>query len=168
MKNLVRSFSLMIAVAFFVTNTFAQQTAKQAKKAAQEAAVAKAVDAKKYTFVATYMQPLRGAQKYLSDDYDLKITPDSAIAWLPYYGRVFMNPPMNPDDAGIKFTSTKFDYNIAPRKKGGWEVIIVPKGDKYTSKMRLDIYTDGGASLMVMSNYRDQITFTGHLKGFGR
>jgi hypothetical protein len=142
----------------------AQQTPKQAEKATKQAAIQKSVEGKNYTFIAQYALPLRGGQKYLTSDYDLRVTKDSVIAWLPYFGRVYMDPPLYPDDAGIKFTSTKFSYKSEPKKKGGWTITIIPKDIKYTSKLTLDIFPDGTSYLLVTSYNRDQINFNGYLK----
>jgi hypothetical protein len=164
MKTLVKISLVFIAVSFFMTSVYAQQTTKQIKQAAKAAHIKKSVETRNYTFIANYAIPMRGGQRYLTDEYDLRVVQDSVIAWLPYFGRVYMDPPMNPNDAGIKFTSTKFDYAATSKKKGGWEILITPKNEKYTSKLRLTVFTDGTASLLVSSNYRDQITFTGYVK----
>ena len=108
---------------------------------------------------------MRGGQKYLTADYyDLHVKKDSVTAYLPYFGRVYMDVPYNPTDAGIKFTSTKFDYKIVEKKKGGWTVTIVLNDVRRTQKLMLDIYTNGSASLQTTSNTRDPITFLGHIK----
>jgi hypothetical protein len=147
-----------------VSAAFAQQTAKQAKAAEKAAAIKSKIESKAYVFKAEYAQPLRGIQKYLTPEYDLRINPDSAIAFLPYFGRGYMSAPLTPEESGIMFTSTKFDYQIQPKKKGGWKITITPANVKFISKMQLDISSNGSASLLVSSNYRDQITFTGYIK----
>jgi len=168
MKNLVKIMLLFSINCFIITAANAQgnpePTAKQIKAAAKEAAIKTAVENQSYIFKADYVLPMRGMQRYLTSDYDLRVVKDSVIAFLPYFGQVFMNAPMNPEEAGINFTSTKFDYICQVRKKGGWSVTIMPKNDKYTTKMILDIYTNGNATLNVNSNYRDPITFTGYVK----
>jgi len=164
MKPLVKIPVLLIAFLFVNTTVFAQQTAKPAKGAAKAAAIKTNIEAKKYTFVANYALPMRGGQRYLTSDYDLRVTKDSLIAFLPYFGRVYMSAPMTPEENGIMFTSTKFNYNVVPKKKGGWSITITPANVKYISKMQLDVYTNGSATLLVTSNYRDQISFTGYVK----
>ena len=169
MKSLVKVTLLLSTSFFLVMAAFAQQkttelTPKQAKAAAGELAIKTAIEQQNYTFKATYVLPLRGGQRYLTSDYDLRVVKDSVIAFLPYFGQVFMNAPLNPEDAGINFTSTRFEYTSEQTKKGGWSILITPKNDKYTTKMRLDIFTNGSATLYVNSNYRDPITFTGYIK----
>jgi hypothetical protein len=164
MKKLAKTSIILIAFLFTATTVFAQQTTKQAKAAEKAAAIKNKIESKAYTFKAEYAQPFRGGQKYLTSEYDLRITPDSVIAYLPYFGRVYMSAPLTPEENGVMFTSTKFDYKIQPTKKGGWSIIITPNKVKYISKMQLDVFSNGSATLFVTSNYRDQITFNGYIK----
>lgn len=164
MKTLVKIFAIIIA-SFCIANTVSgQQTTKQAKEAAKAAAIKGKIDAQKYTFKAEYALPMRGGQKYLTSDYDLRVTKDSVIAYLPYFGRVYMSAPLTPEENGVMFTSTKFGYKIDPKKKGGWLITIAPANVKYVAKLMLDVSPTGTATLSVTSNYRDVINFTGYMK----
>lgn len=164
MKTLVKIYAIIVAAICITTTVSAQQTTKQAKAAAKTAAIKAKIDAQNYTFKAEYAMPMRGGQKYLTSDYDLRITKDSVIAYLPYFGRVYMSAPITPEENGIMFTSTKFGYKVAPKKKGGWIITITPANVKYVAKLILDISPSGTTSLSVSSNYRDVITFTGYVK----
>ncbi|WP_461453061.1 DUF4251 domain-containing protein [Mucilaginibacter sp.] len=162
MKTFIK-LSITILVFSFATAS-AQQTAKQARQQEKAKAITDKINSLKYTFVAEYVQPLGGRQRYLTSEYDLRVTPDSVIAYLPYFGRVYMDVPYNPSDDGIKFTSTKFDYKIDPKKKGGWTIIIDLHDVKRTSQIYLQVFTNGSATLQATSNTRDAITFLGHIK----
>lgn len=164
MKTLVKIYTIIIASVFITTTVLAQQTTRQAKAATKAAAIKAKVEAQTYTFKAEYALPMRGGQKYLTSDYDLRITKDTVIAYLPYFGRVYMSAPITPEENGIMFTSTKFGYKIEPKKKGGWLITISPSNVKYVAKLMLDVSPGGTASLTVTSNYRDVITFTGTMK----
>jgi Domain of unknown function (DUF4251) len=164
MKTLVKIYAIIIASVCITTTVSGQQTTKQAKEAAKTAAIKGKIDAQKYTFNAEYALPMRGGQKYLTSDYDLRITKDSVIAYLPYFGRVYMSAPITPEENGIMFTSTKFGYKVEPKKKGGWLITITPANVKYVAKLMLDVSPNGTVSLTATSNYRDEITFTGSMK----
>lgn len=140
------------------------QTSKKDKQAAKEASVRNAIETQHYTFVADFVLPQRGGGRQLTSDYDLRVTKDSVIAFLPYFGRAYLDVPYNPTDGGIKFTSTKFDYKLAPKKKGGWEITIKPTDVRNTDRLVLNVSSDGYASLSVNSVNRDFITFDGYLK----
>ena len=136
------------------------------------------VEAKNFTFVATSAMPMNsteinnilsrmpggagGSINLTGSNYDIRITPDSVIAYLPYYGRAF-SAPMSQDDNGYKFTSTKFSFESKLRKKGGWEVTIAPKDTKESVRMNLFISVNGYATLIVNSNNKQSITYNGYL-----
>jgi hypothetical protein len=164
MKTLVKIYAIIIAVVCITSTAWAQQTSKQAKAAAKATAIKNKIDAQTYIFKAEYALPMRGSQKYLTSEYDLRVTKDSVIAYLPYFGRVYMSAPLTPEESGIMFTSTKFGYKATPKKKGGWSITIIPANVKYVAKLILDVSPTGTASLIVTSNYRDVINFTGYMK----
>jgi hypothetical protein len=146
------------------SNTVNAQSSSKDKKAAKEAAIKKEVESKRYTFLANYVLPQRGGGKQLTSEYDLRVTPDSVISFLPYFGRAYFDVPYGGADGGIKFTSTKFSYQVKEKKKGGWEITIIPSDVKNLSRLLLYISTDGYSSLSVNSTNRDVITFDGYLK----
>jgi len=164
MKTLVKIPAIIIALICLMTTSFAQQTTKQAKAAAKAVALKSKIDGRTYTFKAEYAQPMRGGQKYLTSEYDLRVTKDSVIAFLPYFGQVHMEAPITPEENGIMFTSTKFGYKTDQKKKGGWLITITPDKVKYVSRLTLDVSPSGYATLTVLSNFRDVINFTGYMK----
>lgn len=136
----------------------------QSKKEQKRIAVKNNIEAKRYTFSANNAIPLSGGTIQLTSEYDLKITPDSIVSFLPYYGVAHFGVPYGSTDLGIKFTSTKFDYKATQNKKGGWQIIIKPKDVKNLQSMTLSISADGYGSLAVNSVNRDNISFDGYLE----
>jgi len=163
MKTLLKISSVLLLL-FFITTANAQQTPKQLKAQQKAASIKHKIDEQKFTFIAQYAQPLRGGQRYLTSDYDLHINKDSVTAYLPYFGRAYMDVPYNSTDEGIKFTSTKFDYKIVEKKKDGWTITIVLHDVRRTQKLILEVFTNGSATLQATSNFRDAISFTGYIK----
>ena len=94
-------------------------------------------------------------------NYELKITPDSVFAYLPYYGRAYTAPIGN-DESGIKFTSTKFTYESTKAKKV-WRITIAIKDTKDNQRLNLSISENGYASLNISSNTKQSITFNGYI-----
>jgi len=135
------------------------------------------VEAKKFLFVATSALPLNsneinsvirqmpgstGGNINLSgSNYDLKITADSLVAYLPYYGRSY-SAPVNRDDNGFKFTAKDFTYT-SKKNKRGWDVSMEPKDVRDNVRMNLSISESGYASLSVMSNSKQSITYNGYI-----
>ncbi|MGF1923867.1 MAG: DUF4251 domain-containing protein [Bacteroidia bacterium] len=137
------------------------------------------VEAKNYIFVASSALPMNsseinnilsrmpggnggGSIDLTGASYDVRITGDSLVAYLPYYGRSF-SAPIGRDDTGYKFTSTKFAYEKTARKKGGWQITINPKDTKESVRMNLTVGTNGYATLIVNSNNKQSITYNGYI-----
>ena len=64
---------------------------------------------------------------------------------------------------GLNFTSTEFQYNLKSKKKGGWDITIKPTDIKDVRQMFLSIGENGYASLQVISNNRQTISYYGYI-----
>lgn len=135
-------------------------TASQAQD--NNASVESAVNSKNYIFTAQSVTPLGGRYRQLTSDYDLQVLGDSVVAFLPYFGRAY-SAPLDPSQGGIKFTSTNFGYNQTPRKKGGWIISITPNDAQDVRELTLTVATGGNATLQVISNNRQSISFNGYV-----
>lgn len=143
-----------------------------------KANTAKIIAEKKYVFVATSAMPMNSTEinnilsrmpggsggniNLTGSNYDVRITADSIACYLPYYGRAYA-APMNNDDSGYKFKSKKFTYSATKRKKGGWEININTKDVKDNVRMSLSISENGYATLNVISNNKQSISYNGYL-----
>jgi len=155
--------SLFIILSFFMaTASFSQSAKKKAKQAKTEAEIKSMIDAKSYVFVAQYVQPMRGGNRYITPDYDLRVGADSLVAYLPYFGRAYV-APMNNEDAGVQFTTTKFDYKTV-ENKDGWDISIIPKNAKDIRRMQISVSKNGYATLHVTCDNRDPISYQGYVE----
>ncbi|MES2650821.1 MAG: DUF4251 domain-containing protein [Bacteroidota bacterium] len=163
-----RLFLMLFTIVSFSVNA---QTDKATTK--------RIVEAKHFTFIASTAMPMNsteinnilsrmpganggGAINLNGENYDVRITADSLVAYLPYYGRSF-SAPIGRDESGYKFTSTKFSYESKLRKKGGWQISINPKDTKESVRMNLTITENGYATLIISSNNKQSITYNGYL-----
>jgi hypothetical protein len=165
MKRLINTTIMLLAVVYTSVNLAYCQNPK---KAARQAAIKNMIDSAKFYFSADYALPQHGGTKQLTSTYDVKVTKDSIITYLPYYGKAYLAPAPGTTDGGINFTSTNFSYKVNHEKKGGWEIIIKPKDHDITNwrdvqQMVLNISPDGYASLSVLSTNRDPISFEGNI-----
>lgn len=130
------------------------------------------IDQQHYTFVAQQVTPTEDARLntrdlfpnstnlyQLTSRYDLRITPDSVIAYLPFFGRSY-TAPVNPSEGGIKFTSTNFSYKTSIRKKN-YEIEISPKDNNEVRNLYLSISPSGYASLRISSLNKTPIGYNG-------
>jgi hypothetical protein len=150
--------ALCLLIGLFINDLHAQD-----KKNDKKAAVENMVAARNFVFKVQTVQPTNpSSNRQLSSDYDLKIAPDTIISFLPYFGRAY-TAPMDPTKGGIQFISTKFEYKQEPRKNGGWDITIKPQDTQDARLMSLTVSDNGYASLQVISNNRQPISFTGYI-----
>jgi Domain of unknown function (DUF4251) len=130
------------------------------------AAIKGLVDVKSYDFHATTATAMDGMVKSLTSEYLVKITPDSIVGNLPYFGRASA-PTMDGD--GINFTTKDFSYDSRPTKKGGWEITVRPKDDskRSVSQVYLSIRSNGLTTIRVMAPNKDPISFDGEITSPG-
>ncbi|HVW95005.1 MAG TPA: DUF4251 domain-containing protein [Mucilaginibacter sp.] len=162
MKNL-KKLLLMLLTAFIGLPLAVR--AQSQKPDAKTEKVKALLDERNFIFEATYVIPQTGISKSLTYGYDMTVSKDTVTAYLPYYGRVTL-PPVDPTDGGVKFTTISFDYKTIPKKKG-YEILITPKdimeqsGSKDVRYVRINVSLNGYATLQVISNNRDPISYNG-------
>ena len=156
-----KSVPLIIAIIFasFLIITGCSPSQKMAPLQSGEAY--QLVDARTFNFIAENVSPFRGRTRYLTSDYGLRVSKDSLISYLPFFGRA-TQAPMNPSESGIQFTSTDFSYKVED-KKNRKEVTIIPHDRRDIQQIFFVIFDNGTASLNVVSTFRDPISFNGHL-----
>ena len=153
----------LLAVAFCLCTVAFAQNSKAEKKAKQEAQIKQAIDSQNYVFKAQMAMPVGGRSRQLTSDYDLKITKDAVVSYLPYFGRAYSATPGSTDN-GLDFTSKDFEYSISPNKKDdGWDIVIKPKDSKQAREILLTAFKSGTASLTVTSNDKQNISFSGYI-----
>ena len=121
------------------------------------------VKQKDFIFTAqTYTSSSFGSKR-LTDYYTVKITKDSIIGNLPYYGQSY-TAQINLTDGDIIFTSLKYDYSFVEKKNGKFLVTILPKDERtIVQKLFMTIYSDGKTQLDVLCRSREPITLNGYI-----
>lgn len=165
--KLIFSFALLLA-----TNMLYAQTDK--------ATTTKIVTDTAFNFIANTAMPMSnyeinkvfssmpGAQNGVNinltgQQYDVRVTKDSIVAFLPYFGRAF-TAPVNPTEGGIKFTSKDFSYSKTKNKKGNYTISINTNDVKRENyRLVFSITSNGYASLSVNSMNKQSIFFNGYL-----
>lgn len=119
------------------------------------------VSAQEFTFRAQTANPMGGRSIPLTGGYDLVIKPNSIDAALPFFGRAYA--PVDILAGGINFSSKRFQYSATAAEKGGWEILIRPEDVPEVQELRLNISTDGYATLQVTNTNRQAISFYGEI-----
>ncbi|MDB5192796.1 MAG: hypothetical protein JWQ96_2359 [Segetibacter sp.] len=157
------SKALAIFIVSSLVNTSAQaQESKSEREKAKVDLVKKLVNERNFVFKASTANPQTGGVVQLTSSYGVTIAGDSVISSLPYFGRAY-SAPIDPSRGGIEFTSTNYELTIIPGKRGGWEITIEPKDTREVRQMFLSVSQAGYASLRVISNNRQAISFSGEV-----
>ncbi|MEE6186922.1 DUF4251 domain-containing protein [Niabella digestorum] len=140
--------------------------------ATTQAEIEQKINEQRYTFVAQSVVPTedsrfnprlmfpQGNNLYqLTSRYDLKVTPDSVTAYLPFFGRAF-TAPLDPTKGGIQFTSTKFTYKKNIRKNN-FHITILPQDVSEIQSIYLTISPSGYGSVQITSTNRTPISYHG-------
>lgn len=162
MKRAVnQSFGLILAILLLYACGTARTAAEKEKLAAD---IANAVKAPDFTFKAKHAHPTGYRSVYLSPSYNVKVKPDTVVAYLPYYGRAY-RAPMDPREGGYRFTSTNFEYRVNPGKReGNWEAVVTLRDLNRPVTFRFDIWENGTGRLDVTDSDRQGISFQGDIE----
>lgn len=136
---------------------------KNATGNADKTTVKNMLDSQRFVFHAETVTPLRGGFRNLTSPYDVTVTKDTLRSYLPYFGRAY-NPPLNPTESVLDFTSIDFSYTVSPYKKKGWNVIIKPGDKTDVRQYSFTVFANGSANLSVIPNSSDAISFGGHIE----
>jgi len=159
---LSKGVSLLLFLVAFGRITSYAQTDNADKKTQKQEMIRGWVESQEYDFRPQTAMPLGGRTRELTTDFDLKVTKETVVSYLPYFGQAY-TAPMDPSQGGLQFTSKEFDYSVTNRKKGGWDVQIKPKDNREVQQMSMTISVDGYASLQVISTNRQPISFNGYI-----
>lgn len=161
-ENIFYFFSyIFIAAAILAgVNPGYTQTHKE-EKAKKAAEIRQMVNTRNFVFKAQFALPMGGNSIQLTSDYDVRVSKDTVICYLPYFGRAY-TAPIDPSEGGIHFTSKDFQYNVSNKRKGGWDIVIKPKDAKDVQQLTFYISESGYGSLQVTDNNRQPISFNGY------
>ena len=166
----MKSNHFFVLLTAFLLALFAlpgSSAAQKNKDSVITAGIAALVANQDYTFKPQTVTPLSGRLRQLTSEYSLQVSKDAIVSQLPYFGRAY-SAPIGSSDAGIQFTSKDFEYKITNKKKGGWDVNIKFKDTQDAKQMQLSIFDNGTASLQVISNNRQSISFSGYIISSGK
>lgn len=164
MRNLI----LLLCIVIFAISC--NSAKNQAAKVAEMDSITQMILDTNFVFHARNANPMAGGNIILNYNYTLTVKSDSIIGWLPYFGRSF-SAPLNPSDGGVKFTTTKYKYDIKPnKKKSTYQIHIVPKDLSMfatvsdVQQIWMNVGTSGYATVQIVSNTRTPISYTGTIE----
>lgn len=155
-KNILTKNFLFFSIVLTSMTTNAQNL----KPVAQEK-IKYLISTEDFVFIAETVSPIKGNTRSLTPGYEMQVLGDSIIAHLPYIG-ADRSGPFSPSNIGIDFRTSDFTYKTV-EKKSGWSIAIIPKDVKNANQISLNVSRKGYATLQVLSNYRESISFTGYI-----
>ncbi|MDF3078262.1 MAG: hypothetical protein K0S09_2151 [Sphingobacteriaceae bacterium] len=161
MKKQSISFLAICAFVFLSLPIMAQTKAE--KRKAEQAHIERLIKSKDFVFEPTSVQPTSMPSRQLTYSYSLSIKNDSVSCYLPYFG-VAYSAPMDATRGPLDFSSSDFTYTTKTDRRGGTDIQITFSDIAKPRQMALSISTDGYATLYVISNNSQPISFYGKIR----
>ena len=120
-----------------------------------------AIVSDQWIFVAQSAIPQGGRSRMLTTRYEMRVSKDTIIAYLPYFGRSFSGAGAMTNPNPLDFKSVDFSINREEKNKGGWRVTVKPKDINAIQSMLFELYENGSANLNVTLTDRTPISFVG-------
>jgi hypothetical protein len=163
MKKLAFVMAISFLLLALASNQAQAQDSKEQHENKKQQATTELIESRHYTFIPATVLPTMGPTKQLTPDFELKIRKDTLESYLPYFGKVYM-ASLDMTRGPLDFKTSLFKYTISNRKKGGWDIVIAPHNAGDTRELFLTVSPDGYASLQVICNNRDPISFNGYIQ----
>jgi len=119
------------------------------------------IEQRRFTIDVVRAMPMNGRSINLTSPYSFEMRGDSAISYLPYYGRAYSLPYGGGD--GMRFTKTITDYQCSFDKKGTAQIKFMTRTDDDTYRFDIRIYSNGSTSIQVLPTNKQTISYDGSL-----
>ena len=115
----------------------------------------------RFTIEVDRALPMGGRTVHLTTPYSLEMRGDSAISYLPYFGRAYSLPYGGGD--GMRFEESITDYQSTFDKKGTARIKFVARTKEDTFRFDVQVFSNGSAIISVTPTNRQNITYQGEL-----
>lgn len=134
---------------------------KKEKREQKEKEVKELIDEKRFTIDVNRALPVGGRSVNLTSPYSFEMRGDSAVSYLPYFGRAYSVPYGGGD--GMRFEKSVTDYSSSYNKKGIAQIKFVTRTDEDTYRFNIQVFPNGSATINVTPTNRQSITYQGEL-----
>ena len=152
---------LLAAVLASCASTRKTEAAKQAEAIALKALIAKSMANRTFTVEVGYVVPRRMESRFLTSTYTVRLSGDSIMSNLPYYGVAYKASFER--EGPLDFDGHIDNYTISYPKEGITRVKLFTRNKLERLEYIFDVMDDGDVSLDVYSADRDRINFTGEM-----
>lgn len=155
--NMQKSLLLFI-ISFITLSPLHSQTIQK-----EQNVYAQILKEQDFIFTAQAYATASSEKKQMTDPYSFKVTVDSIVGILPYYGQSY-TAQINLTDGSINFSIQKYQYEFMEKKRGRYQVSIKPNDKSATiQSFYLTIFTDGTGQVDIVSRNREPMTFYGSI-----
>ena len=123
MRNIRLFFFVGIVLFFGGQSLYSQSKKEREEQKAKE--IKEMIENGRFTIEVDRALPMGGRTVHLTTPYSLEMRGDSAISYLPYFGRAYSLPYGGGD--GMRFEESITDYQSTFDKKGTARIKFVPK-----------------------------------------
>ena len=152
---------LLAAVLASCASTRKTEAAKQAEAIALKALIANSTASRTFTVEVGYVVPRRMESRFLTSTYTVRLSGDSIMSNLPYYGVAYKASFER--EGPLDFDGHIDNYTISYPKEGITRVKLFTRNKLERLEYIFDVMDDGDVSLDVYSADRDRINFTGEM-----
>jgi hypothetical protein len=152
------------SAALFCTFILAACSGTKPAVTASPADIQAAVDNNAWVFTARDVIPSTGRSQVLTNTYDIRLSKDTLISYLPYFGRSFSGANAMTNQNPMDFKSYKLTIDKESAKKGSWKVMVKPNDYTPVRNMNFIFYDNGNATLTVNFNDNSPISYNGNIK----
>lgn len=159
MKN-IRLLWLLGIVLLMAGQSLCAQTRKE-KREQKAKEVKELIENKRFTIDVNRAIPMGGRALNLTSPYTLEVRGDSAVSYLPYFGRAYSAPYGGGD--GLRFEKSITDYQTSFNKKGTAQIQFRTRTDDDTYAFNMQVFPNGSATITVVPVNKQSITFHGEM-----
>lgn len=122
--------------------------------------VSAALDNHQFKIDVDMMNPRMWSMRHVSYGYSVEVRNDTLISYLPYFGRAYSVPYGG--GKGLNFSAPIKSYTEY-EKKGKRYVRIGVSNEEDTYTYKLEVFSNGKASIDVQPRERESISYSGEL-----
>ena len=159
MRNIRLFFFVGIVLFFGGQSLYSQSKKEREEQKAKE--IKEMIENGRFTIEVDRALPMGGRTVHLTTPYSLEMRGDSAISYLPYFGRAYSLPYGGGD--GMRFEESITDYQSTFDKKGTARIKFVARTKEDTFRFDVQVFSNGSAIISVTPTNRQNITYQGEL-----
>lgn len=162
-ENVGACTAVVVLMALLLTAAGCRTSYVQAQDATDTGRqVEQAVDNRELRIEVNSMTTQRYGSHRIASDFYLLLRGDTLESRLPFLGRVH-TPSYNSPSQGLDFISAVRDFRRTTTKRGGVRIEMKVKSDEDRYFYQVDISPNGKASIQVLPQERDAVSFDGEV-----